>query len=103
MFLFRWSRNIILVIPFFEELFFRGFIQTSLMRTGSPAAAIIAQGVLFGLVHMGMPASVDSLTIFGLALGYAFYRTRSLVSCFLMHAAFNLRTLIGDAIGVYSV
>jgi len=82
-----------LVIPFFEELFFRGFIQTSLMRTGSPAAAIIAQGVLFGLVHAAMPTSVVSLTIFGLALGYAFYRTRNLVSCFLMHAAFNLMNL----------
>ena len=82
-----------LVIPFFEELFFRGFIQTSLMRTGSPAAAIIAQGVLFGLVHMALPTSVVSLTIFGMALGYAFYRTRSLVSCFLMHAAFNLMNL----------
>ena len=82
-----------LLIPFFEELFFRGFILTSLMRTGSPVAAIVAQGVLFGLVHIGVPTSVIPMMIFGMALGYALYRTRSLVSCFLMHAAFNLMSL----------
>ncbi|MBN2584745.1 MAG: CPBP family intramembrane metalloprotease [Planctomycetes bacterium] len=82
-----------LVIPFFEELFFRGILQTTLMRSGSAVAAITVSSLLFGLVHLPVPTSVVPLTILGWAMGYAFYRTRSLASCVAMHSAFNLLSL----------
>jgi membrane protease YdiL (CAAX protease family) len=81
------------LIPFFEELFFRGILQTTLMRLGSAPAAITIASVLFGLVHMGIPTSVLPLTILGWALGYAFYRTGNLASCVVMHSLFNLISL----------
>lgn len=80
------------VIPFFEEFFYRGFIQNTLMRTGRPWLAIILSSVIFAAVHLG---NADGLTSFlpllalALALGYAFYRTRSLLTCWLMHMLFN--------------
>ncbi|HOI54149.1 MAG TPA: CPBP family intramembrane metalloprotease [Phycisphaerae bacterium] len=81
------------LIPFFEELFFRGILQTTLMRLGNATAAITIASVLFGLVHMGVPTSVLPLTIFGWAMGYAFYRTGNLASCVVMHSVFNLMSL----------
>jgi len=88
-----------LVIPLFEELFYRGIILTSLLRTGSAPLAIVVSAVFFGIVHLALPASVPALMILGLALGYAYYRTRSLWAPFVMHAAFNLFNL-SLAVGV---
>jgi len=82
-----------LVIPLFEELFYRGIVLTSLLRTGSAPLAIVVSAAFFGIVHFPVPASVPALVILGLALGYAYYRTRSLWAPFVMHAAFNLYNL----------
>jgi len=87
-----------LVIPFFEELFYRGIVLTSLLRTGSAPLAIVASAVFFGIVHFPVPASMPALMVFGLALGYAYYRTRSLWAPLVMHAAFNLFNM-GVAVG----
>ena len=82
-----------LLIPLFEELFYRGIILTSLLRTGSAPLAIVVSAVFFGIVHFPQPASVPALVILGLGLGYAYYRTRSLWAPVAMHAAFNLYNL----------
>ena len=85
-----------LVIPFCEELFYRGIIQTALLRTGSATVAIVCTAVLFGAVHLSLPngaTSAPALAVLGLALGYAYYRTGSLWAPVLMHALFNLYNL----------
>jgi len=82
-----------LVIPLFEELFYRGIILTSLLRTGSAPLAIVVSAAFFGIVHLPVPHSVPALMILGLALGYAYYRTRSLWAPVAMHAAFNVYNL----------
>ncbi len=83
----------VLVIPFFEELFFRGLIQTTLMRLGRPWLAILLSALVFGFAHSGVPQTVPTIFVLGLALGYVFYRTRSLAASFALHALFNLLNL----------
>jgi len=83
----------VLVIPFFEELFFRGLIQTTLLRLGLPWLAIVLSALMFGLAHWSEPTSVPAIVALGLALGYVFYRTRSLAASFALHALFNLFNL----------
>jgi membrane protease YdiL (CAAX protease family) len=80
----------VLVIPFFEELFFRGLIQTTLMRLGRPGIAILISALMFGLAHWSEPTSVPPVIVLGLALGYVFYRTRSLAASYTLHGLFNL-------------
>jgi membrane protease YdiL (CAAX protease family) len=83
----------VLVIPFFEELFFRGLIQTTLMRLGRPWLAILISALVFGFAHSGVPQTVPTIFVLGLALGFVFYRTRSLAASFALHALFNLFNL----------
>jgi membrane protease YdiL (CAAX protease family) len=82
-----------LIIPLFEEIFWRGLIQTSLMRTGRAEVAIVLTAFLFGAAHIsdqsGGVTGVPALMVLGLGLGYAYYRTRSLVAPFVMHSLFN--------------
>jgi membrane protease YdiL (CAAX protease family) len=85
-----------LLIPFFEELFYRGLIQTSLLRTGSPALAIVITSLLFGMAHLASgnaPVNVPAVTVLSLGLGYVYYRTRSLWASVALHAVFNLYNL----------
>lgn len=83
-----------LIVPVLEELFYRGIIMTTLLRTGRPAVAIVGSGLLFGLVHLtAQVTSVPALAAFGIALGYVYYRTRNLWAPVAMHAAFNLYSL----------
>ncbi len=84
--------------PIAEELFFRGFLQTFLVGiAGSRWLAIGMTAIVFGLVHLSQPDTIVALTALGVLLGYAYEKTGSLVTPIMIHAAFNLKTLIWDA------
>jgi membrane protease YdiL (CAAX protease family) len=86
---------------FFEEFLFRGALQTRLARLWTPAWALVAQALLFGLWHLGLgwaqtadwPAAIASTLVYqslmGLALGLVFQRTRNLAAPSLIHVLLN--------------
>lgn len=63
----------VLVPAFCEELFFRGFIMSNLMPLGRDFA-IIASGIIFGLVH-GNHDQIFFATVAGIAFGYIYAET----------------------------
>jgi len=81
------------ITPLIEELFFRGVLLGSVRRLlGSSWSAVLLSSVAFGLVHMGVPASVLPLTSMGVVL--AVLRIRAgLAACVIAHGLFNVRTL----------
>jgi membrane protease YdiL (CAAX protease family) len=77
------------VVPVFEEMLFRGMLQ-SMIRTHlrNPWAAILISSVVFALMHpywMHLPA----LFMLSLGMGYAYERSGSLVRPIFVHAIFN--------------
>ncbi len=81
--------------PVFEELFFRGFLRTSLAsRLGS--GAIWAQAILFGFAHyqfglgLGNVSVVTATAGIGVVLGYTAHLTRRLGAGTIAHGLFNL-------------
>jgi membrane protease YdiL (CAAX protease family) len=94
------SVGLIVVVPLFEELVFRGFIQGGLRAllskglgdAGAGAAAVLFASVLFTVVH----PPFTWLPIFGLSLllGTLFERSRSLWAGVSLHAAHNAYTLV---------
>lgn len=86
------------VAPIAEEFFFRGLLQTFLagiFRNRWQAIGLTA--IVFGVVHLAQPQTIVALTALGVLLGYAYERTGSLVPSIMIHAVFNLKTLIWDA------
>jgi membrane protease YdiL (CAAX protease family) len=79
--------------PVVEEVIFRGFLQSALLRlSGQVWLSVVATGALFALVHagQGMPwHALASVSALGLCLGFAMERTRSLSVCIGMHMGFN--------------
>ena len=78
---------IALVAPFVEELTFRG-LGFSLLEPYGRVFAIVAVGLLFGLVH-GLVEALPILAAFGAGLAWMRSRTESVYPGMLVHAAFN--------------
>ena len=88
----RWCVVLSAVIgaPLFEELLFRGYLQTALRRlTGGPWIAIILTAALFGLAHLSAWMFAP-LFLLAIGLGYVYERTANLYATMLIHASFNL-------------
>jgi len=75
-----------------EELLFRGLIFNDLKGIFGWKSALLAQGVLFGIMHMTWrsPLEIAFTASAGLFLGYFYYRTKSIVGPISMHAFNNI-------------
>jgi membrane protease YdiL (CAAX protease family) len=96
--------------PVLEEMLFRGIILRSFLRQYSSWSAIIGSAVLFGFAHMNLYQYVVAV-ILGIFLGWLYERTKSLLPCIALHAAYNSAfTLLDfsgfndtqDSLGVFS-
>jgi len=89
-----------ILAPLVEEFTYRGVLMVSLMRRIGPAGAIGLSGAIFAAAHLeAQPQAVLPLFLLGLALGYAAYRTRSLVAPVIAHSLFNTLMVIGTYAG----
>lgn len=77
------------VVPAAEEMIFRAGILRKLRQAGiSKWAAIIMSAVVFGLFHRN-PLQAVPAVIMGVALGWLYTKTDSLVLCLLAHMVNN--------------
>ena len=87
---------------FFEEFLFRGALQTRLRMLTSRSWAIVIQGLLFGVWHLGLEykmtghsdiiaalATTILSSIGGIAFGVIFERTRNLIASSVFHIVGN--------------
>jgi membrane protease YdiL (CAAX protease family) len=83
--------------PIVEELLFRGMLLSRLVRLMPPMWAVVAQAVLFAVIHLLDPSAVAALpglVIIGSVLGYAAIRTGNLSLPIMLHAGVNLTAVI---------
>ena len=90
--------------PVVEELFYRGAIYGALRRAQSPLLATLATAGCFVLAHWNMSdmrslAHVSPLLIVALALGLARTVSGSLYPPLVLHAGFNLTTVVSMVVG----
>ncbi len=79
--------------PFFEEIFFRGFLLPSLTRYVPVWGAIILSGFLFAIAHLSL-SEVLPLATLGIVLGIVYTRSRNLLASMLLHGLWNAGTLL---------
>jgi membrane protease YdiL (CAAX protease family) len=78
----------VIVAPFCEEVFFRGFVFPGLRRGMPVGWAIVLSSLLFAVSHAD-PGSFVVLVIIGLALATLRWRTRSIWPAILLHMLNN--------------
>jgi membrane protease YdiL (CAAX protease family) len=81
------------IAPFFEELFFRGFLQPLLTRSLGIIAGIVLTGAVFGSLHAPEYSFAwqyaVAVSLVGVVLGWLRVRTDSIIPCTVMHGAYN--------------
>lgn len=85
---------VIVIAPFVEELFFRGFFYRALRTRHSIAIAALVDGVIFGLIHFSFEGAdglliLPPLVFLGVIFCLVYERTKSLWAVIGMHAFNN--------------
>lgn len=75
-----------------EELLFRSILQTSLEKALGLRCGLLFSGIMFGIMHSGYGILDEILfaSIFGIAIGYIFQRTRNLLFVSSIHGTMNV-------------
>jgi hypothetical protein len=89
--------SLVVVAPLTEELLFRGLILRGLLARTSPRRAIVISALLFALFHLN-PWQFPTAFFAGLLLGWAYFRTGSLVLCMAGHALNNALSLLAPGL-----
>ncbi len=82
-----------ILAPLAEELLFRGVILNRLLAKKGPWISIIVSAIIFGIAHGNLEQFVGA-GMLGVALGYVYVKTRSLLPCILGHMLNNLLSCI---------
>ena len=77
----------VILVPIFEELFFRGIILGSFLKKYSPREAIILSAIIFAIPH---GAGLLGVLLGGLFLGWIYFMTNNLLLSIVAHASVNL-------------
>jgi len=85
--------SVALLVPFIEELFYRGALFSALLRSGPAFVAIWTTSIAFVLAHQE-PRNWAPLLLVALVLGELRRRGRSIWAGVALHAAFNATTLL---------
>jgi membrane protease YdiL (CAAX protease family) len=91
--------TIAVIAPVLEEVLFRGYLQTSLLRHMKPWQAILLASAIFGAVHV-QPLAFPILTALGAVFGYLYYKTGSLKVNIILHVLNNGIAYIAMAMGL---
>ncbi len=84
-----------LIVPFMEELLFRGFLQSYLTRRIGRIGSICTTAAVFALVHFSISQGVGNIQLIGslfvlaLFLGWVYEREKTLIAPIAMHGVFN--------------
>ncbi|MBL8900143.1 MAG: CPBP family intramembrane metalloprotease [Planctomycetes bacterium] len=79
----------------FEELAFRGVIQTRLAQVMRPGEALLVQAAMFSVLHLS-PLIFVSHFAMGVGFGWLRLRTQSLYPGMVLHAAWNAFVLLEE-------
>ena len=78
-----------MIIPFTEELVFRGVIFGELKNKIHPVLAAVISSLIFGILH-GVSVHIGYAFICGIVLSLVYYYTGSIWVSYIVHALFNL-------------
>lgn len=81
--------SIILILPLFEEILFRGLIFNDLKKHLNITIAIVIQGFLFAIAHGNILQSIYTF-ILGIVLAIVYDKLNSIIAPMLLHVTYNL-------------
>jgi uncharacterized protein len=90
------------IAPFFEEIYFRGFVFTGLLRELSLVWAMLISAALFAVAHAD-PGSFIPLFVIGLALAFVRWRSGSTWASISLHVLNNLLSSVAIILAMHNI
>lgn len=84
----------LLIAPVLEELFFRKFLITELLKKHKKVTALVVSAVLSATLHWESLSNLIPAFIFGIITGLIFIKTRRVMYTIILHFLFNLLGVI---------
>ena len=81
-----------ILVPLFEELFFRGLVYSWLRNRLAAASAIPLSALAFAVVHLRIEVMIVAFAM-GCLLAWLYEKSRSILPCILLHQTFNTAQL----------
>ena len=81
-----------ILVPMFEELFFRGLVYSWLRNRLAAATAIPLSALAFAVVHLRIEVMIVAFAM-GCLLAWLYEKSRSILPCILLHQTFNTAQL----------
>lgn len=78
----------VIAAPIIEEILCRGIILKGLLKNYQPSKAILISAVFFGAIHLNPWQAIPAF-FGGLFLGWAYYKTQSVIPGMIIHATIN--------------
>ena len=85
--------NIIVVVPIFEEIVFRGLFYKLLRSYFSIVPSMLISSIIFSIVHENILVLIVLFSL-GLILCYSYERNKSIIYPIVIHSLFNLLMLL---------
>ncbi len=82
-----------ILVPLFEELFFRGLVYSWLRNRLAAASAIPLSALAFAVLHLRVDVMIAAFAM-GCLLAWLFEKSRSILPCILLHQTFNTAQLV---------
>lgn len=83
----------VVIAPVVEELLFRGILFPAVLKGRSFLFAALVSGTFFALVHLHAPSFLP-LLVLGIAFSAGYAATGSILTPIIMHALFNLTSVV---------
>lgn len=82
-----------IVVPFMEEMVFRGIVCGEIDKKYNPTVAIFVSAGLFAILHFNWVQMIYAFIV-GLFIGYVYENTHKLWVCYAGHALLNLSVVL---------
>lgn len=89
----QWFLVVVILAPIGEELIFRAGLFRFLANRMRPGLAAAISAALFATIHWNLQASLPLFAL-GLTLAAVYQRSGRIIAAIVLHAAFNLNTLL---------
>jgi len=81
--------TVIFITPTLEELFFRKFLISKLLKKYSALTSLLISSFCFAIIHIEAPYNLIPSLIFGILSGLIFLKTRKVLYSIILHVLMN--------------
>ncbi|MDR9458949.1 MAG: type II CAAX endopeptidase family protein [Dehalococcoidia bacterium] len=84
----------VVLAPFAEEIFFRGFLFTGIGNRYGNGWGAVFSALIFAIAHLMQPGAFLPIFLLGLLLAWLYMKTGSIWACIITHSVYNSLALV---------